>query len=170
MKKILCLNLVCWVNGILLTAQGADASGNDYTFTTLAGFAQDINGDGLKDGGSPDGMGSAARFNWCWGVEAFRKELLAQVEERRGASHYGEELQESATEKTERLVRQELEKLGWTEAELGARRKGDRAKLKLAVKLRAETTMTLKWIAARLQMGTGASLSNLLSAQRRKGR
>ncbi len=37
--------------------------------------------------------------------------------------------------------------------------------LKLAVKLRAETTMTLtlKWIAARLQMGTGGSVSNLLS-------
>jgi len=31
---------------------------------------------------------------------------------------------------------------------------GDGAKLELAVKLRAETTMTLKWIAARLLMGT----------------
>ena len=103
-------------------------------------------------------------------AEAFREDCWAQVEERRGASHYGEELQESATEKTERLVRKELEKLRWTEADLDAPRKGDRAKLKLTVKLRAETTMTLKWIAVRLQMGPGASLSNLLSAQRRKGR
>jgi len=109
------------------------------------------------------------RRGWCWGDEAFRKELLAQVEERRGASHYGAELQESATEKAERWVRDGLAKLGWTEAELAQRRKGDRVKLKLALKLRAETTMTLKWIATRLQMGTGASLSNLLSAQRQKG-
>ena len=60
-----------------------------------------------------------------------------------------------------------LEALGWTEAERGARRRGEGAKLELAVQLRAETTMTLQWIAARLQMGTGASLSNLLSARRR---
>ena len=104
------------------------------------------------------------RRGWCWGEETFRKELLAQVEERRGAAHYGAELQESATEKAEWLVREGLQKLGWTEADLAARRRGDGAKLKLAVKLRTETTMTLKWIAERLQMGTGASLSNLLSA------
>ena len=65
-------------------------------------------------------------------------------------------------------MREGLQKLGWTEAELAMRQKGDEAKLKLAVQLRAEPTMTLKWIAARLQMGTGASLSNLLSAQRRE--
>jgi REP element-mobilizing transposase RayT len=107
------------------------------------------------------------RRGWCWGEEAFRQELLARVEERRGASHYGAELQESATEKAERLVREELKELDWAEVELATHQKGDRAKLKLAVKLRIETTMTLKWIAARLQMGTGASLSNLLSGQRR---
>ena len=115
---------------------------------------------------SPEEYGRIRR-GWCWGEEAFRKELLAQVDARRGAAHYGAELQESATEKAERLVRVELQKLGWTEADLAARRRGDGAKLKLAVKLRAETTMTLKWIAARLQMGIGGSLSNLLSAQRR---
>ena len=93
--------------------------------------------------------------------------MLTQVEERRGASHYGEELQESATAKAERMAQEGLEDLGWTEAELGARRRGDGAKLELAVKLRAETTMTLQWIAARLQMGKGASLSNMVSARRR---
>ena len=107
------------------------------------------------------------RRGWCLGEEAFRKELLAQVEERRGVSHYGAELQESATGKAERLVGEGLTKLGWTEADLAERKKGDRAKLGLAMTLRAGTTMTLKWIAARLRMGTGASLSNLLSARRR---
>jgi len=83
------------------------------------------------------------RRGWCWGEEAFRKELLAQVEEKRGASHYGGELQESATEKAERLVREGLAKLGWREAALAARKNGDKSKLKLAVKLRAETTTCL---------------------------
>jgi hypothetical protein len=33
--------------------------------------------------------------------------------------------------------------LGWTETDLALRRKGDRAKLALAVGLRSQTTMTL---------------------------
>jgi len=106
------------------------------------------------------------RRGWCWGEEAFRKELLAQVGERRGASHYGDELQESALDRAERMVREELQKLDWTDAELDRRRKGDETKLRLAARLRREKTMTLAWIAARLRMGTGASLSNLLREQK----
>ena len=102
--------------------------------------------------------------------EAFQKELLAQVEEKRGASHSGAELQESATAKGERLVAEGPGKLGWTEADLCARRKGQRAKVRLAVKLRAETPTTLQWIAGRLHMGRGASWSNLLWAERRERR
>jgi hypothetical protein len=78
--------------------------------------------------------------------------------------------QENATEKAGRLAREGLHKLGWTETDPGARAKGDRAKAKLAVKPRAETPMTLEWIAARLQMGTCASVSNLLTAQRQERR
>ena len=36
--------------------------------TTLAGFPQDANGDGYFDGGYADGAGSAARFNWPYGI------------------------------------------------------------------------------------------------------
>lgn len=114
----------------------------------------------------PEAYGQIRR-GWCLGEDEFRKELLAQVEERRGASHYGIELQEGAVEKAQRLVRAELQHLGWTEAELSTRRKGDPSKLTMAMKLRAETTMSLQWIADRLRMGSKASLSNLLSGQRR---
>src|ERR1700722_3207243 len=48
------------------------------------------------------------RRGWCLGDEAFRKDLLAQMAEQAGASHYGEELRESAQEKAERIVTQEL--------------------------------------------------------------
>ena len=65
------------------------------------------------------------------------------------------------------MVREELKRLGWKEADLAARRKGDREKLKLAVRLRAETAVTVKWIAERLRMGTWTHLTHLLYWHRR---
>jgi hypothetical protein len=40
--------------------------------------------------------------------------------------------------------------------------KGDRRKVKIARRLRQETTMTLKWIADRLKMGTWTHATNRL--------
>jgi REP element-mobilizing transposase RayT len=99
---------------------------------------------------------------WCLGSEAFRAELLAAAEERVGASHYGAERQAAGEVRAERLVRAGLAALGWTEEELSGRAKGDPGKVKLARQLRAETTMTLRWIAKRLQMGSWTYVSNLL--------
>jgi hypothetical protein len=99
---------------------------------------------------------------WCLGSETFRKELLAQMSERRGVEHFGQEIRESAQEKANRIVAQELRKLRWGEAELSQRRKGDPAKLRMALRLRRETTMTLSWIAQRLHMGARTHLSHLI--------
>ena len=99
---------------------------------------------------------------WCLGSETFRKELLAQMSERRGVEHFGQEIRESAQEKANRIVAQELRKLRWGEAELGRKRKGDPVKLRMALRLRRETTMTLSWIAQRLHMGTRTHLSHLI--------
>lgn len=41
-------------------------------------------------------------------------------------------------------------------------RKGDQRKIRIAKRLRAETTMTLKWIAQRLNMGTWTHVANRL--------
>ena len=51
---------------------------------------------------------------------------------------------------------------------LRARRKGDKIKVELVERLRAETTMTLKWVAERLVMGSWSYVSNLLAAERKK--
>jgi hypothetical protein len=48
------------------------------------------------------------------------------------------------------------------ENELSERRKGDKEKVKLARRLRSETTMTLGWIAGQLRMGSWTYVSNLL--------
>ena len=102
------------------------------------------------------------RRGWCLGDKVFRKELLAQMAEQAGSSHYGEELRELAEEKAQRIMAEELRRLGWKEAELLKHRKGDRRKVKIARRLRQETTMTLKWIADRLKMGTWTHVSNRL--------
>ena len=103
------------------------------------------------------------RRDWVLGSEAFRQELLAAVVERVGPSHYGAQRQETGLQKAERMVREEIERLGWDEDQLRAHRKGHRAKVLLARRLRQETTMSLKWIAQRLQMGTWTYVSNLLN-------
>ncbi len=99
---------------------------------------------------------------WCLGSEEFRAELLAAAGERVGPGHYGAERQEIGEALAERLVKAGLGALGWTEKELSKRAKGDKEKVALARRLRAETTMTLRWIASRLHMGSWTYVSNLL--------
>ena len=60
----------------------------------------------------------------------------------------------------------ELKRLGWLEDELARRHKGDPSKVRIAHRLRAETTMTLKWIVGTLPMGAWTHVSNLLSTPR----
>ena len=105
---------------------------------------------------------------WCLGSKAFRKELLAQVSRKAGPEHYGEEIQESAEEKANRLIGEELKKLRWEESELSGHRKGDKRKIRIAMLLRRKTTMTLAWIAQRLQMGAKTHLSHLLYWQEKE--
>ena len=110
------------------------------------------------------------RWGWCFGDEQFRKELLAQMTEKMGACHYGPEVQESAEEKANRILAQELQRRKWKESDLTAKRKGEPGKVEIARRLRAETTMTLIWIAQRLHIGTKTHLVHLLYWMDRKRR
>jgi REP element-mobilizing transposase RayT len=107
------------------------------------------------------------RRGWCLGDEAFRKELLGQMKERMGAEHYGMERQETAEAQAEGIVAEELKRRHWREEDLVRRAKGDAVKVALAARLRAETVMTVKWIAERLRMGAPGYV-NLLLYRRRK--
>jgi REP element-mobilizing transposase RayT len=99
---------------------------------------------------------------WCLGDEEFRQELLAQMEPQMGRYHGGQERQETATTRAERLLAEELHRSGWTAADLSRRRKGDPEKVSIARRLRNETTMTLDWIAARLHMGAAGYAAECL--------
>ncbi len=102
---------------------------------------------------------------WCLGGEEFRRELLEQVSQAPGTSHYGELVQESVAVRAERLVQEKLQAWGWSEKDLAGRRKGDPEKVKLAAELRRETTLPLSWIAGRLAMGSRGYLTWLLHRQ-----
>jgi len=107
------------------------------------------------------------RRGWFFGEDALKRELLDRVGERLGVEHYGLERQESQVEHAERLVGEELRRRRWAEATLVERTKGDAEKVKIAVRLRAETLVTVAWIAQRLQMGSVANVNTLLYRWRR---
>ena len=109
------------------------------------------------------------RRGWCLGEEKFREELLTQMSERMGAEHYGEERAETAEALAELIIAEELKLGRWQEADLKTRPKGDSVKVALAARLRAETTMTVGWIAERLAMGTRGYLNHLLYRRRMLG-
>ena len=109
------------------------------------------------------------RRGWCLGEETFRQELLAQMSERIGAEHFGQERAETAEALAEQIITEELKRRRWQEADLKTRPKGDAEKVALAARLRAETTLTVGWIAERLGMGTRGHLNNLLYRKRKRG-
>ena len=92
---------------------------------------------------------------------------LADIEEQRGQWHYGAELGESGEAKAERLIAQALQTDGVTEQPIANWRKGHPFKVRLAARLRAETTVTVNWIAHRLAMGTRGHLAHLLYRNQR---
>lgn len=102
------------------------------------------------------------RRAWCLGSQPFRAELLKYVEAQRARWHYGQELGEAAEAKAERLIGAALQTDGVSAEQLARWPKGHPFKLRLARRLRAETTVTVGWISQRLGMGSRAYLAHLL--------
>src|SRR6266705_3997924 len=76
-----------------------------------------------------------------------------------GEHHSGELKRESAAAKADRIVREELKRLGWTELALKERAKGDPSKLAVAARLPRETTLTIRQMANRLHAGSWKHLN-----------
>jgi REP element-mobilizing transposase RayT len=102
------------------------------------------------------------RRGWYFGAEDFLARLLDRITGPVSEHHHARERNETEEQKADRMVRARLKQLRWTRSDLKARRKGDRQKVRLARELRAETTVSLKWIAQRLEMGSWTYVSNLL--------
>lgn len=119
-----------------------------------------------RRGKDKPGEWKTVRRGWFFGAKQLKEQLLEQMGGEMGAHHSGEEKQETDEQKAEGLVREELRRRGWTEADLGKRRKTDAGKVKVAARLRGETAMTQDWIAGRLQMGCRHTLANCLKGRR----
>ncbi len=102
------------------------------------------------------------RRGWCLGHAGFRDELLAGTHERLGDRHSREFRAESGEHRAERIMAEELARRGWTAEQLSQRSKGDREKVLIAMRIRRETTVTLRWIADHLGMGSPGNVSNRL--------
>jgi hypothetical protein len=74
-----------------------------------------------------------------------------------GEHHSGELHRQTAEGRAERIIAEELGRLGWTGSDLASRRKSDPGKLAIGARLRKETTLSIKGIATRLPLGISKS-------------
>ena len=84
------------------------------------------------------------------------------MEDKLGESHSGELHRETAEQRVNRIIAEELARRGLQEFELATRRRSDPGKLASAALLRSETTLPIKWIAARVQTGTAKGAKSVL--------
>jgi hypothetical protein len=126
--------------------------------------------EGLRARERADDHWNAVRQGWCLGDEEFRQEILAQIDGQVQEHHPGDLKRESAEARAERIITEELKRLAWTSADLALRLKTDPDKLRIAQRLRAETILSVKWIAARLHLGTHRSASTRLQELKKKTR
>ncbi|MCP5519243.1 MAG: transposase [Verrucomicrobiales bacterium] len=113
-------------------------------------------------------FGQAFSEGACLGGEDLRQGLLDRIEGKLGKHHAGQLRAESAAAKAERIIGEELQRLGWTRADLEKRNRTAPEKLELAARLRRETTLTIKEMAQRLHLGSWKSATTRLHSLKQK--
>jgi hypothetical protein len=86
-----------------------------------------------------------------------------------GDHHSSELRRASAKAKAERIIAEELQRQGWQEADLLVRPKNDAVKLEIAARLRRETTLSTKAIAARMHLGSSKAANRSSHSSMRGG-
>ena len=102
------------------------------------------------------------RRGWCLGSDEFKRQTLQRMDGQLGDHHAGGPRRENAECRAERIITEELRRLGWTEAELVSQRRSAAGKLALPARLRRETTLPLKRIPARVGLGTSKTANRKL--------
>ena len=87
--------------------------------------------------------------------------------DRRKRIFLGELHWQAARARAERIVTEEVQCRGWQEQDLVSRRKNDPAKLEIAARLRRQTTLSLREIAALVHLGTSKTANSNLREQMR---
>jgi hypothetical protein len=68
----------------------------------------------------------------------------------------------SCASEAERIVTEEVQRRGWQEQDLVSRRKNDHARLEIAARLRRQTALSLREIAALVHLGTSKTANSNL--------
>jgi putative transposase len=105
---------------------------------------------------------------WYYGGYHFQRDLLERQLIRANGKEPSGTRPEPGVEKARRIVQEELDKLCLTPADLPRHAKADARKIRIAQRLRAETAVTLKWIARELHMGTPDYLAHRLHHANKK--
>jgi hypothetical protein len=110
-----------------------------------------------------DSQWKPLRRGWYLGDKKFRRLLLDTARAKLGPIRSGLDPQKAAEEKkARRILREEMARLKWNQAELNRRRKGDAQKMRIAERIRAQSTVTTRWLAENLKMGAVTSVSSRL--------
>ena len=102
------------------------------------------------------------RSGWKIGAEDFADWLTDKLGRPASATKKRREHRETDAARAEKMVLEALTIVRWREIDLASRAKRDPVKVKIARRLRAETPMSRKWIAARLKMGSASYLAALV--------
>ncbi len=108
------------------------------------------------------------RRGWVLGGEAFRDRVLDWMESKQHGQRRRVRREESDSEHgqrhAERIIQEMLGVLGIGEGQLLPTRKGDWRKRVIAHRVRQQTSVSLRWLAGRLQMGSEGYVSRVASS------
>ena len=102
------------------------------------------------------------RRGWYLGSQPFKEQVLELMEGQLGESHTGELRRETAEQRANRIIVEELAHRGWQESEWATGRRSEPGKLAIAARLRSGTTLPIKWIAGRVQIGAAEGAKSVL--------
>jgi putative transposase len=117
--------------------------------------------------GPEDGRMSNLRHGWYWGTQAFGEKLRGMVNRglpvRKSRRSRSAGIHRTHDERAaERMVVEGLARVGLREDELGELPGSDPGKVEIAAEVRANTAVSMAWIAERLQMKSAANVSQQL--------
>jgi hypothetical protein len=107
-------------------------------------------------------LGRCSGGDGDWAENYFSLASWIVLEGKLGENHFAHERTDTTEVKAELIIQIGLKEIGWTEDNLREEKKGAPEKVQIAKRLRSETTLSLKRIAQRLNMGSWTSVSKLL--------
>ena len=116
----------------------------------------------------PEEKWKQIRKDWCFGSDSFRQQLLDSAHASIWRGGDAKARQQATEARAEAIIQEEFRAQNLRDDDLEGRKKGDPLKVAMARRLRQETSVTLKWIAHRLRMGTWTHTANCLYASRHR--